>query len=82
MLAALSGARTRGTPPQQSPQAARLNAGGSGVSPGRAAHGQQDQVLFAVMSLLPLLGPEHLRVVTSEVRVLHGGDGICPDTRC
>ena len=58
-----SGSQPRGTPPQQSPQPAR-------VLPGRAAGGQQDQVLFAVMSLLPLLGPEHLRVVTSEVCVL------------
>ena len=36
---------------------------------GRVAKAQQDQILFAVMSLLPLLPPEHLRVVTAEVPV-------------
>ena len=53
------------TPPQEAAPDSRPSAAGNSSPHGRVA--QQDQILFAVMSLLPLLGPDHIRVVSSEV---------------
>lgn len=59
------------TPPPLMPGAASPSAGGLALGlappPPEMPASQEDQVLYAVMSLLPLLGPQHLRIVSDEV---------------
>ena len=62
-----SGFRFDATTLHEASPDSRPAAAGPSVGPSRMAQGQQDHILFAIMSLLPLLGPDHIRVVSSEV---------------